>query len=288
VFKKILDDVAASIRIAKAPAYRVGIGLQDTNLLTAALAELKGHIPEQALDVAIYSSSGDFKVPGRVHVKSFRHDVPEKAIIEDFKAGKLDAIIRGQLSSVIFLKELKQQFSITNICRLALLSSSAGQDFFFAPVGIDEARNPGEKQRLIELATSMMHRLGITPSFYLLSAGRIDDAGRDEAIARSIRDTVDLVDRMKRLHEGLQIQHGEILIENAFAKGGNVIIAPDGVSGNLIYRTLLHLGNGHSHGAYYLNEELPPVVDTSRVGTAEEYAGAIVLALRLLGERKQQ
>ena len=64
------------------------------------------------------------------------------------------------------------------------------------------------------------------------------------------------------------------------------IIAPDGISGNLIFRTLLHLGGGHSHGAFYLGSNFPgPVMDTSRVGSAEEYTGAVVLALRKLTSR---
>ncbi|MBN2150829.1 MAG: hypothetical protein JW839_05275, partial [Candidatus Lokiarchaeota archaeon] len=105
-------------------------------------------------------------------------------------------------------------------------------------------------------------------------------------IHESITGTIKLVEKLKHQHPSLAVQHGEILIENAFDKGANAIIAPDGVSGNLIYRTLLHLGSGHSHGAFFLGPGFPgPVMDTSRVGTVEEYVGAVVLALRLLISR---
>ena len=284
MYESIVQDVVAALDGNRDKTFRIGIGLQDgASILVSVLAELRRGIRTSTLTLVIYTSREGFELPASAGTILRWSNQPENAMLSDFQARKLDAIIRGQLSSANFLEELKYQFSIKNVCRLALLTSSSGQDFFFAPVGIDEARNIEEKELLIELAIKLLDRLGIVPSFYVLSAGRLDDAGRDEHIARSILDAVEIVEAMRAAHEGLAIQHGEILIENAFENGANVILAPDGVSGNLIYRTLLHLGGGHSHGAYYLNEELPgPVMDTSRAGTVEEYAGAVVLALRLL------
>ncbi|HME53221.1 MAG TPA: methanogenesis marker protein Mmp4/MtxX [Candidatus Lokiarchaeia archaeon] len=284
MYETILQDVAAALDGVMDKTIRIGIGLQDSeSILVRMLADLRRDIRMSSLTIVIYTSLDGFELSASAGTILKWSNEPESAMISDFQAGRLDAIIRGQLSSAIFLEQLKNQFSIKNVCRLALLTTNSGQDFFLAPVGIDEARNVEEKELLIDLASKLMDRLGIVPSFYVLSAGRLDDAGRDEIIARSLRDAMQVVEETQATHEGLAIQHGEILIEDAFVNGANVIIAPDGVSGNLIYRTLLHLGGGHSHGAYYLNGELPgPVMDTSRAGTAEEYAGAVVLALRLL------
>jgi len=76
------------------------------------------------------------------------------------------------------------------------------------------------------------------------------------------------------------IEHSEILIENAIAKKTNLIIAPDGITGNLIYRTLVHLGGGKAYGAIYMDIERA-IVDTSRVGDISEIRGALILAQSL-------
>jgi len=60
----------------------------------------------------------------------------------------------------------------------------------------------------------------------------------------------------------------------------NLIIAPDGISGNLIYRTLVHLGGGKAYGAIYMGID-KTIIDTSRVGNHSEFYGALVLALAL-------
>jgi putative methanogen marker protein 4 len=290
MYESIVHDVAAALEENRECAIKIGIGLQDgVSLLPKLLAELRRTIRMSMVTIVIYTSWEGFELPRSAGTILQQSNEPEHGMISDLKAGKLDAIIRGQLSSAKFLEELKNQFSIKNVCRLALLTSNAGQDFFFAPVGIDEARDVEEKKTLIELSITLLNRLDVVPSFYILSAGRLDDAGRDERVDRSLLDAVEVVETMQAAHQDLAIMHGEILIENAFDNGANVIVAPDGVSGNLIYRTLLHLGGGHSHGAYYLNEELPgPVMDTSRAGTVEEYAGAVVLALRLLVVKREQ
>jgi predicted methyltransferase MtxX (methanogen marker protein 4) len=73
-------------------------------------------------------------------------------------------------------------------------------------------------------------------------------------------------------------EHCEILIEDA-AKTCGLIIAPDGICGNLIFRTLTFLGAGHGHGAPVLN--IPVIfVDTSRA--SPDYTNALSLAAALL------
>jgi predicted methyltransferase MtxX (methanogen marker protein 4) len=73
-------------------------------------------------------------------------------------------------------------------------------------------------------------------------------------------------------------EHCEILIENAVETCG-IIIAPDGVSGNLVFRTLTFLGGGLGHGAPVVNISRI-FVDTSRA--SPNYANALLLAAALL------
>ena len=47
-----------------------------------------------------------------------------------------------------------------------------------------------------------------------------------------------------------------------------MILTPEGIAGNLIYRTLIHLGLGKSYGALYLshfNQYHKIIIDTSQV-----------------------
>jgi predicted methyltransferase MtxX (methanogen marker protein 4) len=288
MFAQLLRTTRTACSGQKARSFSIGIGLADPRIAAAVAGDLAAKLGSPAVTLAIYHVEGSFEPhPASERVQLHPSPEPVHEMISDFKAGRLHAIIRGQQSSSNFLAELKRQFSVERTYRLALLSTSAGQDFFFAPVGIDEGSDPCDKQRLIETAAILLAKIGIMPSFYLLSAGRLDDASRGERIGTSIRETIGLVDKLKQQRPPIAVQHGEILIEDAFDKGANTIIAPDGISGNLIYRTLLHLGSGHSHGAYYLGPGFPgPVMDTSRVGSVEEYVGAVVLALRLLISRE--
>ncbi len=77
---------------------------------------------------------------------------------------------------------------------------------------------------------------------------------------RSIHDAIE-VERLGR-EEGYDVEHCQILIEEA-VRTKNLVIAPDGITGNIIFRTM-HLVDGCvSMGAPILN--LGKVfIDTSR------------------------
>jgi predicted methyltransferase MtxX (methanogen marker protein 4) len=148
-------------------------------------------------------------------------------------------------------------------------------------VGIDEGRNVKEKLYLVTEGAKLIQSLQYKPSVAVLSGGRASDLGRDRRVDASIKDAEAVVEAAKREIVNLEIKHYEILFENAIAEGANLVIAPDGVSGNLIYRTLIHVGGGTSYGAPYLGLE-KPVIDTSRVGPINEYVGAIAFASALV------
>ena len=97
------------------------------------------------------------------------------------------------------------------------------------------------------------------------------DLGRHHNVDRSLADA----ELVARLSGGV---HYEILIEDAIRECG-VIIAPDGISGNFIFRTLTFLGSGHGHGAPVMNID-KIFIDTSRA--TPHYANAIRLAECLL------
>ncbi len=211
-------------------------------------------------------------VEEKKYAKLFFYENYEE-LIKDLGSSKLDGIVRGQLSSSKFLKSLKITFKISQCFRLALLETYQNHEFFFAPVGIDEATDLAEKREFIKLAIRLLDQLDINPKIGILSGGRRDDIGRDPIVDK----TIDEADKIIEQENNNSIMNYNILIEDAIKDKTNVIIAPNGMSGNLIYRTLIHLGNGKSHGAPYLNIK-KPVIDTSRVAPLNEYLSAVCFA----------
>jgi predicted methyltransferase MtxX (methanogen marker protein 4) len=161
-----------------------------------------------------------------------------------------------------------------------LLETSNGFQFFYGPVGIDECNSYEKKITFIKKAIRVLESLKIKPKISVLSGGRIGDVGRDPHVDETIRNAVDIVEYFKKENPDLTISHDEILIEKAIENKSNLIVAPDGISGNLIYRTLVHLGDGKAYGAIYMDIDRA-IIDTSRDGNQSEIYGALILALAL-------
>ncbi|MDD1725105.1 MAG: methanogenesis marker protein Mmp4/MtxX [Methanospirillum sp.] len=192
---------------------------------------------------------------------------PEEALIQDLHAGVIQAGVRGSLPSDRTIRRIKDTFCVSEIERVVLLETAAGDRFFLAPVGIDEGWTIKQKLSLIEKGRAICRKFGLSDRVTVLSGGRITDVGRHQVVDRTLADA-ELISRLTGA------DHLGILIEDAVKKSG-LIIAPDGISGNLIFRTLIFLGNGRSHGAPVLNIS-KIFVDTSRVNP--DYHYALILA----------
>ncbi|MBY9011430.1 MAG: methanogenesis marker protein Mmp4/MtxX [Candidatus Lokiarchaeota archaeon] len=205
---------------------------------------------------------------------------PTSEILHYLNKNLIACAVRGSLSSSKFLKNLDVILNISDINRLALLETSSGHQFFFGPVGIDECNNLNSKEQFIEKALKVLSTLHIEPKISVLSGGRLGDIGRNVEIDKSIKEAKELVDYFKLEKPDLEIEHSEILIETAIENKSNLILAPNGIAGNLIYRTLVHLGGGKAYGAIYMGIDYK-IVDTSRVGDFTEIYGGLILALAL-------
>lgn len=202
-----------------------------------------------------------------------------KKLVELLLSGKIDGAVRGTLSATKTLSELKRSLSIKKLYRVALLETLDGKPFFLAPVGIDEGNSIDDKVELVKRAAQHFGRLGVKMKVGILSGGRFEDKGRGETIDRTLEDA-EIVTK-KLLEIGIEAKNYSILIEDAIEEA-NFILAPDGISGNLIFRTLVFLGGGYGHGAPVLMDKV--FVDTSRVGG--HYTRAIMLASALVSPPK--
>ncbi len=200
---------------------------------------------------------------------------PEHKLIELLKAGKVSGVVRGTLDINPILSALREQFGVRKILRLALLKTPSGNPFFFAPAGIDDGWTVREKVRFGEYGAELIRRLGFREDIGVLGGGRSDDRGRSRITDKSIEDAEKVTEALKR--KGYRAECRYILIEEA-VKNNNFIIAPDGISGNLIYRSLCLVGGGSGMGGPVIGTDFV-YVDTSRASS--RYENAICLASAL-------
>jgi len=204
-------------------------------------------------------------------VRIAAHAEPHEALVADLIAGRIGAAVRGTLPANDTLRALKRAAGVDHLERIALLETADGRKFFLAPVGVDEGWTVAEKVELIHKGREIARRFGLSKNVGVLSGGRFGDAGRHRQVDASMADA-EIVAKLAGA------EHCQILIEEAVKTCG-LIIAPDGISGNLIFRTLTLLGAGHGHGAPVLN--IPVIfVDTSRA--SPDYTNALTLAAALL------
>jgi putative methanogen marker protein 4 len=223
----------------------------------------------QDISVEIYSKPGVLAgFNGKIRVNESGE--PEKALIQDLFASRIQAAVRGTLPANTTLSYLKAVAGVDHLERVALLETPKGDRFLLAPVGVDEGWTASDQIRLLEKARILAPRLGLSDRAAVLSGGRYGDVGRSDRVDRSLA-LAELVARVTGS------EHREILIEDV-VPGFGVVIAPDGISGNLIFRTLVFLGGGRAHGAPVVNIDRV-FIDTSRA--SREFCSAIRLAWAL-------
>jgi len=252
---------------------KVAIGIRNPTekiLMSAKAAQDAGFA-----DVVLVGNKQEIEAIG-TDLEIVDTDEPEKTIGDVLASRYVDAAVRGTARASGALSHLKEVLGIKKLHRLALLLDNYGNPFFLAPVGIDEGADNEDKIEFIRLGTEYISRFGIEPVVGILSGGRIGDIGRDEWVDRTISNAGFVTARAQEL--GIAVNNYNILIEDAI-KEANFILAPDGISGNLIFRTLVFLGGGDGIGAPVLMDDYV-FVDTSRVGG--HYTKAIMLASALV------
>ncbi len=186
--------------------------------------------------------------------------------------GEIDVAVRGTMSSSETLLELKRVFHLAEAMRTAVLEDSSGKPFLLTPVGIDEGGSYDSRLRLVQHSISYFSSAGWELKIGILSKGRLEDKNRGIEIKASIEDG----DRMAEVlaGEGYDCRHFAILVEDA-VKESDLVVAPDGVAGNLMFRTLHFVGGRKAYGAPVVN--IPKVfIDTSR--GKSDFSDAIRLA----------
>ncbi len=244
---------------------------------------LNRHEPEKRITIGIGAAKGTEKIiedsisraqkGANIECNIF---VSEEALVRSLLKREVACAVRGTLAASGALGLLRNSCKAKAL-RAALMEDARGRAFLLAPVGIDEGNTLFERSKLVKLCIEFLSTFGIEPKIGILSNGRTEDRSRARSIARSLENGEKLA--MLARERGIDAKHYGILIEDAL-KEANCIIAPDGVSGNLIFRTLYFAGAGRAVGAPAI-DIFPCLVyvDTSRAKT--DYADAIMFGAAL-------
>ncbi|MDY0293735.1 MAG: methanogenesis marker protein Mmp4/MtxX [Candidatus Methanomethylophilaceae archaeon] len=239
---------------------------------------LKGELPDVSVGIGRGTDAGNVE---RSVAAMSGHDVrvysdPE-ALAEDLVRGRIDAAVRGDMSSSRLLPVLRSSLGLREIERAVFMEPTGGKLILAAPVGIDEGWTVEQKHEMAVRSVVLMRRLGMGTRIAVMSGGRCEDYGRNPAVDATMRDALSLVEIL--VSEGYDAYHSQILIESA-VREADLIIAPDGITGNLIFRIMHFIGGAKALGAPVINTD-KVFVDTSRVKT--DYADSIALAMKLTG-----
>lgn len=195
-----------------------------------------------------------------------------KAILDD----DIDAVIRGSLPASGVMKQLKKHYP--DISRATYVNGEC-HEFLLTPVGIDEGNTLDEKLKIAENCGEFLRKLNREPKIAVLADGRKGDYGRSEQISKSIDDSETLTQLIAD-NTDFNVENYYILIEKALKDNCNVIIAPDGIIGNIIFRTLILVNSWPSCGAVTFGID-KIYIDTSRDQTVDGYLRSINFAYNL-------
>ena len=195
-----------------------------------------------------------------------------KAVLDD----RVDAVVRGSLPASQIMHELKEHYP-----KLSRATYVSGDDYEFllSPVGIDEATNVEERFEIAKNCIDFLKRVGKTPKIAVLAEGREDDFGRGDEVSNSIIESKELTKLIEE-NTSEDVTNYFILIEKAINNKSNIIIAPNGRVGNIIFRTLVLLSSWPSYGAVTFGIDRV-YIDTSREQSIDGYVRSLILADRL-------
>lgn len=195
-----------------------------------------------------------------------------QAVLDD----KIHGVVRGSLPASNIMKELKAVYP--NITRATYVNGDE-YEFLLTPVGIDEGETVEDRLDIVKNCIDFLKRLGKTPKIAVLAEGRKDDFGRGPEVSQSITDSEKLTELIKE-NTDEEIENYYILVEKAIKDGCNVIVAPNGRVGNIIFRTLVLLNSWPSYGAITFGMD-KIYIDTSRDQSIEGYVRSLTLAYEL-------
>ena len=174
------------------------------------------------------------------------------------------------------MQELKEHYP--NLSRATYVNGDE-YEFLLSPVGIDEGKNVEERFEIALNCIDFLKKVGKEPKIAVLAEGREDDFGRGSEVSNSIEESKELTKLIEE-NTSEEVTNYFILIEKAINSKSNIIIAPNGRVGNIIFRTLVLLSSWPSYGAVTFGIDRV-YIDTSRDQSIDGYVRSLILANQL-------
>ena len=189
----------------------------------------------------------------------------------------IDGVIRGSLPASSVMKQLKTKFG--DISRATYINGN-NIEFLLTPVGIDEGETLEDKLKIATHCGEFLKKQSKKPKIAVMASGRKGDYGRSEEISKSIDESEKLTELINE-NSDFEVKNHYILIEQAIKDNCNIIIAPNGIIGNIIFRTLVLVNSWPSCGAVTFGID-SVYIDTSRDQNTEGYLRSLKLAYKLV------
>ena len=197
-------------------------------------------------------------------------------LVDSILDNNVDATIRGSLPASSVMKQLKSRFD--DISRATYINGN-NVEFLLTPVGIDEGTTLDDKLKIAIHCGEFLKKQSKKPKIAVMASGRKGDYGRSQEISKSIDDSEKLTELIEE-NTDFEVKNHYILIEQAIKDKCNVIIAPNGIIGNIIFRTLVLVNLWPSCGAVTFGID-SIYIDTSRDQNVDGYLRSLKLAYNL-------
>ena len=223
---------------AKSKRRKIGISILNWNdAIRESIEKAKS-----VADIVVYGNPQY----GFTGMKSDNQEEVGRQMVKDFKSGKLDQFVRGQVDDLGTVDEFKKQYGVpSEMKRLApgLMRTPLGLEFFLLLCSNPEGQTLEDKIRYVDGTATWLAETfpGFTPKCAIMATCRPGSVGRDPVMTKSYKEAEAVVKYLT--DKGVEAKNVSIEIEKAVT-WANVIMASNGTIGNQIFRAIVYLGGG--------------------------------------------
>lgn len=234
MIRKSLSD--RILKLASGARRKIGISILKTS--PEIIASLRKS--RKIADVVIYGK----KISGFENAAGKGQETGMK-MVRDFKAGKIDEFVRGQVDDFALVDEAKRLFGIDPKLRriqMGLMQDAYGRQFFLVGASNTDLQTLDEKIRISTEASKWIKSVfRVQPKVAIMATCRPGSYGKDPVMSATYDEAEAVVTHLKYL--GYSAKNVHIEIEHA-VEFADLIVPARGTIGNQIFRAVLYLGKG--------------------------------------------
>jgi predicted methyltransferase MtxX (methanogen marker protein 4) len=223
------------LQLAKKKRATIGIAILKTNPTILRSLQKAKHIA----NVIIYGK----KISGFKNIEGKGLSLGVR-MMQDFKNGTLDQLVRGQVEDLAMVEEAKKLFGISpNIRRihLSLMQDAFGREFFLTGISNPDLQTLEEKIRIAtETAKWVQSTFKIKPKIAVMATCRPGSYGKDPVMSQTFDEAEATVKHL--IASGYFAKNVHIELEDAVTFA-NIIVPARGTIGCQMWRSMIYFGN---------------------------------------------